>query len=757
MRRELPTFYYLDHFDQFIEHCRKVFWDILSVEHRQIINQVECLPKHTRATLVRALNRKPHFIRGEELQYDEIDQNVNHIDLLTEQAYLSPLQQEDITEFLYCLNKSELLLIGRMLEVPLKSSSPKPLLHKKVASLLKADKSDQRLAVINHERFKSFIRVGAKDWMSYFLFLYFGDTERSLSQFSLRDLGLTKARKGAKLNRRFLDQHNAEHAYQYLTHYRYVKLEDDIDQLIQFTNQHYRSKGLSTRDRLDFPETSEALADSIREKLIYKLARKISHVCKKTAIDIARHGKSDNCQEFYLRNRYHTYKDEASRDELKKELESHMQDPQSDTFFVFCRDFYERKYHRKTRSFYTDLLSRAENTLSIDEFFKNRVEAKVCERYNGQGISAWRTENRLWKSLFGLIFWELLYDNDEVEFASEFDRTPLSLKTGEFGSRYASQIDERLAAIDSAEKLVNQLLVIAALHYGTQNGVFRWSRTILDTAIEIIPYLPLASLRFVLKRMAENYHQLKDGFPDIALIENDKIIFEEIKAPGDKIRRNQLRAMRVLEDAGLHTRLCKVTWQRDFNQRYVVVDLETTGGRREGHRITEIGLVIVENQQVVDSWTTLINPQRRIPHNITKITGISNEMVADAPLFSEISDTLLEKLGDSIFVAHNVNFDFGFIQMELHRLDQHISLPKLCTVRESRETFKGLKSYSLKNLTAHFDITLENHHRALDDAKACAELLLLNFKAQQEKGAANSNIAELTELTAEESYVALSP
>ena len=128
-----------------------------------------------------------------------------------------------------------------------------------------------------------------------------------------------------------------------------------------------------------------------------------------------------------------------------------------------------------------------------------------------------------------------------------------------------------------------------------------------------------------------------------------------------------------------------------------MVDIETTGGLKGGNRITEIGIVKVQHGKVIDTWTTLINPQRHIPSFITKLTGISDGMVYNAPVFADIAQPLLDKLAGSIFVAHNVNFDYGFIKKE-------------CEVG---------------NLSAHFNLNLTSHHRALADATATAELLLL--------------------------------
>ncbi|RYD48693.1 MAG: 3'-5' exonuclease, partial [Verrucomicrobiaceae bacterium] len=114
---------------------------------------------------------------------------------------------------------------------------------------------------------------------------------------------------------------------------------------------------------------------------------------------------------------------------------------------------------------------------------------------------------------------------------------------------------------------------------------------------------------------------------------------------------------------------------------------------------------------------------------ITRLTGISDEMVKQAPIFSEISGSFREFVGEAVFVAHNASFDYGFIRDEYRRLGENFRRPTLCTVVTMRRFFPGLPSYSLAGLTKHFGIPLETHHRALCDAQATAGLLqLINGK-----------------------------
>ncbi len=158
---------------------------------------------------------------------------------------------------------------------------------------------------------------------------------------------------------------------------------------------------------------------------------------------------------------------------------------------------------------------------------------------------------------------------------------------------------------------------------------------------------------------------------------------------------------------------------------YAIVDIETTGGSAAYHKITEIAILIHDGKRVVDEYQTLINPECGIPIGITTLTGISNEMVADAPRFYEVAKEIFQMLEGNIFVAHNVNFDYSFIKKEFQDLGGNLNLKKLCTVRLSRKIIPGFKSYSLGRLCDELGIANHARHRAMGDAKATAELMTL--------------------------------
>lgn len=161
---------------------------------------------------------------------------------------------------------------------------------------------------------------------------------------------------------------------------------------------------------------------------------------------------------------------------------------------------------------------------------------------------------------------------------------------------------------------------------------------------------------------------------------------------------------------------------------YAVVDIETTGGFASGNGITEISILIHDGQHIVDRFETLINPDQEIPAYIETLTGISNDMVANAPLFKDVATEIYHLLNDKIFVAHNVNFDFSFIKHHLALAGYELCCKKLCTVRLSRKLLPGHGSYSLGKLCNVLGIVIYDRHRAGGDAAATAELFSLLLK-----------------------------
>ena len=155
----------------------------------------------------------------------------------------------------------------------------------------------------------------------------------------------------------------------------------------------------------------------------------------------------------------------------------------------------------------------------------------------------------------------------------------------------------------------------------------------------------------------------------------------------------------------------------------VFLDLETTGATASFDRITEIGLIEVAHGRYTGEWSTLVNPEMRIPPFIESLTGISNDMVALAPTFAEVAQALKARLDGKLLIAHNARFDYGFLKAEFGRLDIKYAADLVCTVKLSRKLYPGHARHNLDSLMERHDITCDARHRALGDARVLWDLV----------------------------------
>ncbi|MBL4671629.1 MAG: VRR-NUC domain-containing protein [Arenicella sp.] len=717
MNQILPSKYYLNHAYELFDFVAKQCESLLSDEHKNYLQGISALSEDARCLLIRCLARKPYFIKLSSLSYDEINDIGRAVDELQRNNYLRFATHDDWIKLSQLLTKPQ--LVKSLVDAPIKIKS----------STKKAELVDHAQQYVSGKEahlsslLSSMVVKQRGDLIEYIFFLFFGDIRNRFQQFAMRDLGVMKTRKEAKNVARFEHIAEAQSAFELQKRRRDFSLnpselkEQTADYLIGCNVIGHSAK--ETYDRL-LLNVGNQLADSDAEK----------------AITLWKMSDEPAATEKWVRESYTRF----DRDDLHATLLKMREADLSPRIKVFIEDFYARKYQAKRTSIFTDMLREASNTIPLDEAFTNDVEDGVIAHYRQCGIDAYFTENKFWRVLFALTFWDLLFGPQQTQF-SEFDRLPTQLKNNSFYTLQNEKIEQCLALFSShslsdKKTLLSRLTQRSAIHYGKPNGLFNWSPGLLDTIQLAITHDTAPALAMVLRRMAKHYANTKDGYPDLMVIENRQLRFEEIKAPGDVLRANQLVSINRLRSAGIKVNLTQIEWATNPEQTYAVVDIETTGGRKGGNAITEIAVVQVRAQEIVSEWSSLVNPQRHIPAHITRLTGIDNAMVASAPIFAEIADLLEQQLEGAIFVAHNVGFDYGFIKAAYESINRSFKKPKFCTVSNSRKSFPGLKSYSLGALTEHFDIDLVSHHRALSDAKATADLLRLIQETRQSQSIA---------------------
>ena len=160
---------------------------------------------------------------------------------------------------------------------------------------------------------------------------------------------------------------------------------------------------------------------------------------------------------------------------------------------------------------------------------------------------------------------------------------------------------------------------------------------------------------------------------------------------------------------------------------FVVVDVEATGAKTPPNRLIELGAYRIRGRCIVDKFHSLVNPEIPIPRFVASLTGISNDMVKDAPVFAEVAPKWLDFVSDSVLVAHNAPFDTSFLNHEISRVypGNRMINPHLCTVRLSRRALPDISNHRLETIASHFSIPIASRHRAGSDALATAEIVLL--------------------------------
>jgi DNA polymerase-3 subunit epsilon len=702
--RQLPTYYYHSHFVEMMAFVEANYGHVLLDTLVAFIRDFERLPRDAQCLYVRLVNRKGNVFAGNRLTYPELGDTQALVTILREQGWLESPGDAHYDELLRFLTRGELYEALASRFVGVRSSM------KKAEYVAFARANCTPGDFVSHADLSRLVVQSRSEEVNFLTFLYFGRLQDGLARFTMRDLGIVRTHGFREsFEPRFADREEAFEHYFFET--RLARLRSDPAGAIEDLMD----------EACEWPEPVSPGAAALRDKLVYRLGRKAEKAGDTyAALRLFQTGDSARCMERTVRILFAS----GQKDEARRCLERCIDDPGSDEEWLFARDFYERKFASKRTSVVTDVL-RAAETIDIDEAQSGSPERAAAHYFERAGCRAFRVENALWRTFFGLYFWDELFAGDDADLHSPFEFLPRNLTTGTFYDDHRAAVDGKLAMLDDPGRVVRQLLRSSTAHYGTPNGVFRWRRGVIDALFALLETERGDPLRQVLMRFCRDYKGSRYGYPDLLVLDGDGARFVEIKTEGDQLRRNQLLRIEQLRSAGFRADVVRIRWTLDPDQDYVVVDVETTGGRGEHHRVTEIGAVKVRNGAIVGRFSTLLNPQRSIPPGITRLTGITPAMVEDAPYFSDIADEFEEFLQGAIFVAHNVEFDYGFISGEFARLGRSFRNPRLCTCATMRKLYPGQRSYSLAALAESWDIPLRNHHRALCDAEAAAQLLLI--------------------------------
>lgn len=698
-RIDLPTFYYHDHFMEMLQFVQRVYGHCLGPAEHDFLRRFAGLLVEEQCLFIRMMNRKSAVFSQKQLRYPELAAPQRLGERLIAAGFAAPAAPEDYTACLLTMPKAALAALCDQIGVAQKSGWDK----NRLAAEIAARQPFEDFAAAQEPFLRPLFRAEA----GYLRYLCFGKTQDNLSGFALRDLGLLRVQERVDYAARFHDEAEARDSFYYL-------------QLAEAARTASPPEKEALADALLLkPAPAAAFARNLRDAALLKLGQHFERL-KEHDRALALYGLAEGgaARERFVRLAYAA----GRHEQVEALLERMIADPASDDEYAFAEDFYARKYGQRRIGAHTALLRAAEE-IFVDDIYRGSPEQGAIDRLSRAGAAAFHAENHFWVTLFALLFWAPLFESASSS-TGLFDHYPAVLRQNKFAALFEREIAGVTAALrqGGAQEIVAATI---AEKYGAPNGLFYWTEDLAAYFDAILAVMPAAPLADIIGRMAADFEAMSSGFPDLIVLQGGALQLVEIKGEGDQIQRHQLTRIRQLQSAGFDVAIRKVGYRFDPEQTYVVVDVETTGGRAGPDRVTEIGAVKIRGGKIIAEWQSLVNPGRPIPAFITELTGITDEMVEDAPRFEDIAAEFRAFLEGGIFAAHNVNFDYGFLSAEFGRLEQGFRYPKICTCAGMRRHYPGHGSYSLGLISREYGIPLKNHHRALADAHAAAGLLLL--------------------------------
>lgn len=539
MPRIFPTlqpFYYLAHFEEMLSFLEENCALLIGEVEAALIRDFRGLSTDERALVVRLANRGGNVFRISGLKYKELPELGPVLAVLADAGFIRTPTPADGSSIIETLNRAEIVNLLR----PLKGLSSKT-----KAELMQMMESNDS-AELSEDLLMQFVVQQRVETFEFLFFLYFGKHRRNLQALALRDLGIVKTRSGqSSFEVRFPTRESATLAF------FYAKLSEQISDT-QGAGLVDLAAGL-----VRWPVCQGDVAGVIRDREICRLGARLEQAgFPDDALGVYRHSGSHPARERICRILF--AKKEV--DEAKRLLEEMISNPSTDEELFFAEDFHARKFGGRNLSRLTHLL-RSAPVILIDEAFRDSAEDAAVEHFKRAGERAYRTENHLWASLFGLLFWDQLQGENGETKHNEFEHRPTQLTDGSFFRKNEAVIHRQLALLHSAAA-VPYLESVMESHSGKPNGVFRWRRNTPTVIRELITHGCPNAIEVVLRRIATDPIANEVGFPDLMVVAGEDLRFVEIKAEGDQIRRHQLVQLQALEKAGFPVEVVRVALVR---------------------------------------------------------------------------------------------------------------------------------------------------------------------------------------------------
>ncbi|UZR94906.1 VRR-NUC domain-containing protein [Chondrinema litorale] len=550
-KKVLPEKYYHTYYHDLLAFIESKYQHLLSTAEKKFIVEFKKLDTDSQCLYLRLQNRKGKFFRFSKFSYPEISDIRKSLQILIKKGFSTVVDleiYEEIAHVLNLYNRGELVELAQFFEIP-KAGFSKLKKLELVNFLLKQIPLEELIACFQDD--PVIVQKYAEE-AQMIQFLYFGTTNLDMSQFVIRDLGNMRfeAINEELLSAGFETRKEAEDklmlslAYKFL---REVRQEGDGEDFYNLISCWLENT----------PEISLA-AQPLYDRLVLRSARFLEQQrLFDEALQIYEYTNKAPSRERRIRILHKRGEVEAALNLCNVIMDC----PENADEKYFAKDFLTKlegkKFIKSTRRF-----QKQSDTITISSSWQYQVEMGVLDYYmTEKKMQGFFSENFLWRALFGLFFWDIIFDEAATGFHNPFQRSPDDLFTSDFLIGRKEAIEEKLSLLKNKKQLFEQLTNTYNEKYGMASPVISWFEDLLPMLQIFISKVDTMALREVLISMCENLRDNSRGFPDLFIWDANTYLFVEVKSPNDTLSAQQLHWLELFNEVGINAQLMNVQWK----------------------------------------------------------------------------------------------------------------------------------------------------------------------------------------------------
>ncbi|MBP6410991.1 MAG: VRR-NUC domain-containing protein [Pseudarcicella sp.] len=558
INKELPAKYYLEYFEYLLSFVAQKYVHILIDTELDFIQNFDELTEDEKCLFVRFSNRKGVFFTSNNIKYSEICQPELVLKSLILKGFLEEISQNhihDLNEILDLLNKKDLidLLKSNKIDTKGKVSLSKDDLLKWVLS---SYTSAQILVFLQEVHHLGIIKVAYNKEVQMLKFLFFGTIHGNMTEFVVRDLGFNTFEKydEDKMVAHFENREEAEQKF-----------------AISLLREDFTEMQKSKTPALEVYNWFVDWAMPASKNLCEIAQTTYDHFLIRVAAYLEKNKLEQESLQLYRLTELAPARERRVRvlfklkcfDEAHALCELILEKPANADESFFANDYLnkiaEKDQKKKTKKAVTQQLQNAE-TILLDSSWKYKVELGVMDYFEQKGQKAAFTENHLWRSFFGLFFWDIIYDTDILAIHHPLQRTPSDLYKADFFIQRQEKFQSQLEKLSDKEWVQEHIYSVFFEKYGITNPLVDWFGGLFPLIIAVLEKIDGDKLKLIFQEMTLNLRANTKGFPDLMVWDDGEYAFVEVKSPTDTLSSQQLYWLHFFDKIGVNAKVIRVEW-----------------------------------------------------------------------------------------------------------------------------------------------------------------------------------------------------